>query len=131
MSAITHSSAFLSAKARVAPGAAKVRAAAAARPAARRAFVVRAADKKKGTPRHDICLDVNPYRSRAREAALAAFARSRTRLSPRRGRSSRAPPPSASARARRRPGPASGRFHRVVLFADGITFSNHAQVPSP
>ncbi len=69
MSAITHSSAFLSAKARVAPGAAKVRAAAAARPAARRAFVVRAADKKKGTPRHDICLDVNPYRSRARGGA--------------------------------------------------------------
>ena len=51
MSAVTHSSAFLSAKARVAPGAAKVRAAAAARPAARRAFVVRAADKKKGTSR--------------------------------------------------------------------------------
>ena len=49
MSAVTHSSAFLSAKARVAPGAAKVRAAAASRPTARRAFVVRAADKKKGT----------------------------------------------------------------------------------
>ena len=121
MSAITHSSAFLSAKARVAPGAAKVRAAAAARPAARRAFVVRAADKKKGTPRHDICLDVNPYRSRAREAALAAFARSRTRLSPRRGRSSRAPPPSASARARRRPGPASGGCHFVAVSYTHLT----------
>ena len=68
---------------------------------------------------------------RAREAALAAFARSRTGPSPRRDRSARVPPQAASARARRRPGPASGRFHRVVLFADGITFSNHAQVPSP
>jgi hypothetical protein len=130
MSAVTHSSAFLSAKARVAPGAAKVRAAAAARPAARRAFVVRAADKKKGTSRRYFSRRQS-VRPRAREAALAAFARSRTGPSPRRDRSARVPPQAASARTRRRPGPASGRFHRVVLFADGITFSNHAQVPSP
>jgi hypothetical protein len=81
--------------------------------------------------RADISPVVNPSGPRAREAALAAFARSRTGPSPRRDRSARVPPQAASARARRRPGPASGRFHRVVLFADGITFSNHAQVPSP
>jgi hypothetical protein len=72
MSAVTHSSAFLSAKARVAPGAAKVRAAAAARPAARRAFVVRAADKKKGTSRR--------YFSR-RQSVWTARARRRSRRS--------------------------------------------------
>jgi hypothetical protein len=69
MSAITHSSAFLSAKARVAPGAAKVRAAAAARPAARRAFVVRAADKKKGTSRRYFSRRQSVWTARARGGA--------------------------------------------------------------
>ena len=129
MSALTHSSAFLSAKARVAPGAAKVRAAAAARPTARRAFVVRAADKKKGTS--PIFLSTHPSRPRAREVALAACARFRTvsRLDaidrPAFHLLPRAHAPG------RRPGPASGECHFVVCFADGNTFSNRAQVPSP
>jgi hypothetical protein len=72
MSALTHSSAFLSAKARVAPGAAKMRAAAAARPVSRRPFVVRAADKKKGTCCLDILAGMASRKEDAREDAVCS-----------------------------------------------------------
>ena len=135
MSAITHSSAFLSAKARVAPGAAKVR-------APRPPRAPRRAPRLRGPRRGQEEGHASPRYLSRRQSVSFARARGgargvravRRRASPRRGRLSRAPPPSASARARRRPGPASGGCHFVVSFADGIPFQttrrSHSQ-PSP
>ena len=109
MSAVIHSSAFLSAKARVAPGAAKVRAAAAARPAARRAFVVRAADKKKGTSRRYFSRRQSVWTARARGGARGVRAVPDGSLASTRSVGSR----SASGRERARPASPRTRLRSV------------------
>jgi len=127
MSAVTHSSAFLSAKARVAPGAAKVRAAAAARPAARRAFVIRAADKKKGTHFRYLSRPSAWNRPRtgqnrgARSHLSRVIANDPRRVSPRH----------ASARSHFRPRPASRSLHLVFASLMAWLFKPNTQVPSP